>query len=249
VHYGGVPCRAPELVDLAKQHGIALVEDNAHGLGGSLDGTTLGTFGALSTLSFDSQKNVTCGEGGALVVNDPLLWPQVEVARDRGTSRAQFLRGESSAYEWTGAGSNWDMGELAATVLMAQLEGIADIQRHRQHCWDTYAQQLAEWADQRGVLLPDPPAGSHHTAHIFHMRLRDRDDRDRFIAYMDERGITTPFHYHALHISEMGRRFGGREGQCPVAEHAARTLVRLPLHGGLRSRDLERVIDAVTSYF
>jgi dTDP-4-amino-4,6-dideoxygalactose transaminase len=248
VHYGGVGASPDRFVDLADRHGLLLVEDNAHGLFGRWDGRLLGTFGALSTLSFHETKNVTSGEGGALVVNDPALVERAEILREKGTNRARFMRGQVDRYTWVEAGSSWVMSDLLAGVLCGQLERFDEIHAKRMHLWDTYAAALADWGAAHGVRLPVIPVPAEHTAHVFHLRFADADVRDRFIAHLRDRGVAAVFHYQPLNTSEMGLSFGGRAGQCPIAEDAGETLVRLPLHVGLGADDQATVIEAVLAF-
>jgi dTDP-4-amino-4,6-dideoxygalactose transaminase len=248
INYAGVGADLRALAQLADRHGLLLIEDNAHGLGGASDGRTLGTFGALSTLSFHETKNVTCGEGGALILNDARLATRAEILREKGTDRTRFLRGQVDKYTWVDVGSSWVLSDMLAGVLVAQLERLASIQTTRTQMWDRYLDELAGWADTQGIRLPSIPDGSDHTAHLFHLRLPDLDARTRFIQHLDDAGITAVFHYQSLHLSEVGRRLGGVVGQHPVTEDASDTLVRLPLYASLTRDDQSRVLEAARSF-
>lgn len=248
VHYAGVGAEPDRLARLATRHGLAFVEDNAHGITGTFNGEPLGTFGALSVLSFDEQKNVTCGEGGALLVNDPSLVDRAQILIDRGTNRAAYRRGDVSHYTWVELGSNWALAEPLAALLVAQFERLEQIQRERHARWSRYANELAEWAENYAVSLPVVPADCGHTAHLFYLVLPLKTARDDFIAHLSAQGVQAAFHYQALHLSPMGRRFGGHAGQCPIAEHVADTLVRIPLHASLTYDEQSRVIEAVRSF-
>lgn len=241
IHYAGVGSHPERLARIAAQRGITLIEDNAHGLGGKWDGKALGTFGALSTLSFHETKNITCGEGGALVVNDPYLLDRAEILREKGTDRARFFRGQVDKYTWVDVGSSWVMSDLLAAILVGQLERMAVIQARRQAVWNAYADGLASWAAEHGVLMPEIPSEAEHTAHLFHLRFPDLSTRSRFIAHMASAEIHTVFHYQPLHLSEVGRRYGGALGQNPVTEVISDTLVRLPVYSALADADIERV--------
>jgi dTDP-4-amino-4,6-dideoxygalactose transaminase len=247
VHYGGVGAEPDRFADLARRRGLALIEDNAHGLGARYRGATLGTFGAMSALSFHETKNITCGEGGALVVNDPALVERAEVLREKGTNRSRFLRGLVDKYTWVDVGSSWVLSDLLAAVLVGQLERFEAIQYARTRRWDTYARELAEWAATRDVRLPDVPSGAEHSGHLFHLRLVDRSTRDRFISHLKGHGVLSVFHYQSLADSPVGRSLGnGRP--CPVSAHAADVLVRLPLFNSLSEVEQRRVIDAVRAF-
>ncbi|MDD2857602.1 MAG: dTDP-4-amino-4,6-dideoxygalactose transaminase [Candidatus Nanopelagicales bacterium] len=247
VHYAGVGADPVAFERLAAEHGLVLIEDNAHGLGGSVDGRTLGTFGALSTLSFHETKNITCGEGGALIINDPALVDRAEILREKGTNRARFLRGQVDKYTWADIGSSWVMSDMLAAILVGQLERFDDIQVERMRLWQRYRVELAEWAERVGATLPQVPDEAAHTAHMFHLRFASLHVRDAFIAHMREHSVMTVFHYQALHESPVGMSL--HEGHaCPVASEASQTLVRLPLFIDLSDADQATVIAAATSF-
>jgi dTDP-4-amino-4,6-dideoxygalactose transaminase len=248
IHYAGVGSHPDRMARIAAKHGLVLIEDNAHGLGGAWAGRTLGTFGALSTLSFHETKNITCGEGGALVVNDPALVERAEILREKGTDRARFFRGQVDKYTWVDVGSSWVMSDLLAAILVGQLERFDAIQARRRAVWSAYADRLAPWAVEHGVRLPAIPAEAEHTAHLFHVRFADLDARTRFITHMVEAGVNTAFHYQPLHLSDVGRRYGGREGQHPVTEAVGDTLVRLPLFESLIDDQIDRVVSRTVAF-
>jgi dTDP-4-amino-4,6-dideoxygalactose transaminase len=248
VHYAGVGCDMTALMAIAARHGLAVVEDNAHGLFGRVGGRDLGRFGALSTLSFHETKNLTCGEGGALVLNDPALVERAEILREKGTNRARFFRGQVDKYTWVDVGSSYLPSDLLAAYLCAQLEAREAIQARRHAIWATYDSALAAWADRQGVRRPIVPAGAEHPAHIYYLLLPSLDARTRLLAHLRERLILATFHYQPLHLSEMGRQFGGRPGQCPVTEDVADRLVRLPVFFQLSEADQARVIDALLAF-
>jgi len=248
IHYAGVGSHPDRLTDLAARHDVTLIEDNAHGLGGRWAGRTLGTFGSLSTLSFHETKNVTCGEGGALVVNDASLVERAEILREKGTDRARFFRGQVDKYTWVDVGSSWVLSDLLAAILIGQLERFAEIQDRRRAVWSAYSDGLSGWAAEHGIRLPEIPTQAEHTAHLFHLRFADLATRTRFIQHMREADIGTVFHYQPLHLSDVGRRLGGQEGQHPVTEEAADTLVRLPLFETLGDDAVARIIERVTCF-
>jgi dTDP-4-amino-4,6-dideoxygalactose transaminase len=248
VHYAGVACDMDAIVALARARGLPVVEDNAHGLFGAWRGRQLGTFGALATLSFHETKNITCGEGGALVVNDASLVERAEILREKGTDRSRFFRGEVDKYSWRDLGSSYVPSEILAAFLYAQLERRDDIQRARLARWNAYAEALGPWAAAHGVAVPTVPAGADHSAHLFYLLLPTPASRDAFIAYLRREQIYAVFHYLPLHLSDMGRRFGGRDGDCPVTEDASARLVRLPLSAGLTDEEQQRTIEAVRRF-
>ncbi|MHB1066466.1 MAG: dTDP-4-amino-4,6-dideoxygalactose transaminase [Candidatus Nanopelagicales bacterium] len=247
VHYAGVGADPGAFEQLAAERGIRLIEDNAHGLGGHFDGRTLGTFGDMSTLSFHETKNLTCGEGGALVINDPALVDRAEILREKGTNRARFLRGQVDKYTWEDIGSSWVMSDMLAAMLAGQLERFDEIQAERMRLWRRYQEALADWAGESDVILPHVPERAAHPAHMFHLRFTSQQRRDAFITHMRDRGVLTVFHYQALHESPIGLSL--HEGHaCPVASEASQTLVRLPLFYDLGDADQRTVIAAATSF-
>jgi dTDP-4-amino-4,6-dideoxygalactose transaminase len=247
VHYAGVGCEMEVIMRLADARGVAVVEDNAHGLFGRFNGRPLGSFGALATQSFHETKNFSCGEGGALLVNDPALVERAEIIREKGTDRARFFRGQVDKYTWVDLGSSYLPSELLAAVLLAQLEAREEIQERRRGIWERYAAGLAGWAAETGSRLPIVPPHCEQPWHLFYLLLPTLEARQQLIAHLKARGISAVFHYVPLHLSEMGRRFGGRPGQCPVTEDASDRLLRLPFYLGLEA-DQDRVIEAIQSF-
>lgn len=247
VHYAGVGCAMEEITQLARRHGVAVVEDNAHGLFARRAGRALGTWGELATLSFHETKNFTCGEGGALLVNDERFVERAEIVREKGTNRKRFFRGEVDRYSWVDIGSSYLPSDLLAAFLLAQLEARATVLAARKRVYERYALELSNWADRCGARLPILPADCESSYHMFYVLMPTPDSRTRFIAHLKSRDILAVFHYLPLHLSEMGRRWGGRAGDCPVTESVSERLVRLPFYTGLSETDQNRVIDAVQS--
>jgi dTDP-4-amino-4,6-dideoxygalactose transaminase len=248
MHYGGVGVDLDRLVPLCRSHGLALVEDAAHGLGGSYDGAALGTFGEYGALSFHDTKNVAMGEGGAILASDADGAVRAEIIREKGTNRSQFLRGVVDKYTWTDHGSSYLPAELLTAVLCAQLEHFDEIQRRRHRVWDSYATNLPSWAAASGVDLMTVPDRRQHPAHLYYVILPTRADQSGFIAHLRSQGIVGAFHYQPLDTSPAGRQLGRTPAPCVVAQDRAHRLVRLPLYAGLTPSDLDRILTAVTSY-
>ncbi len=248
VHYGGVGAEMELLMSLAAKHGLIIVEDNAHGLFGKYNGRYLGTFGALATQSFHETKNITCGEGGALIINDESLVERAEILREKGTDRSKFLRGQVDKYTWVDVGSSWVLSDILAAILFGQLERREEIYRTRMAIYGRYDRELTSWASANGIRTPFVPSGCEHTAHVFHLRFERGDQRDRFIAHLAERGVNAVFHYQPLHLSAVGQQLGGKPGQCPVTEHAGECLVRLPLFSSMTPEQQAQVIETVASF-
>ncbi|MCC7178070.1 MAG: dTDP-4-amino-4,6-dideoxygalactose transaminase [Acidobacteria bacterium] len=245
VHYAGVACEMDAIMAIAKAHGLAVVEDNAHGLFGTYRKKPLGTFGTFATLSFHDTKNLSCGEGGALMINDPAHVERAEIIREKGTNRTRFFRGQVDKYTWCDIGSSYLPSDILAAYLLAQLESHDRIQRRRHALWNRYAEALAPWAADAGVRLPTVPDHCGHPAHIFYLLMPSLEARTALLAHLRERLILAVFHYLPLHLSDMGRRLGGHDGQCPVTESVSDRLVRLPLFFQLSDDDQGRVIDEV----
>jgi dTDP-4-amino-4,6-dideoxygalactose transaminase len=248
LHYAGIGCEMDTLLAIARKRGIAVIEDNAHGLYGRYKERWLGTLGCLATQSFHETKNFTCGEGGALLVNDPRYAERAEIIREKGTNRSRFLRGEVHKYTWVDLGSSYLPSDILAAFLCAQLEARERIQKRRGEIWQRYARELAGWAKGFGATLPSVPPGCEPSWHLFYMLLPQGSMRERFLDHLAQRGILGVFHYLPLHVSDMGKRFGGKEGDCPVAEDITARLVRLPFFNSLSDSEQGEVIEAVATF-
>lgn len=248
VHYGGVGCEMDVIVDLARRRNIAIVEDNAHGFLGRWRGKPLGTFGALATQSFHETKNFSCGEGGALVINDTTMIERAEILREKGTDRSRFFRGEVDKYTWVDLGSSYVLADTLGALLLAQLERREEIQRRRRLIHERYTKELAAWASAHDVRLPIIPAHCEQAYHLFYLLMPTLELRAAFIKHLDARDVHAVFHYQPLHLSPKGREHGGRRGDCPISERVADQLVRLPLFYGLDDDMQSRVVDAVLSF-
>jgi dTDP-4-amino-4,6-dideoxygalactose transaminase len=249
VHYAGVGCELDAIMDIAARHGIPVIEDNAHGLGATYHDRPLGSFGVLATQSFHETKNVQCGEGGALVINDLSYLERAEIMREKGTNRSQFFRGAVDKYRWVDLGSSYLPSEILAAFLTAQLESFEDIQRRRHDVWRTYDTALAGWAAEYGVTRPTVPADREHPAHMYYLLLPAAADQERMLRHLADHGVHGTFHYQPLHSAPAGLVHGRvGPGGCAVTVDVADRLVRLPLYAGLTESDLERVVAAVTAY-
>ena len=248
VHYAGVACEMDVILSLANQHQVAVVEDNAHGLFAKYRGRHLGTFGAMAAQSFHETKNFTSGEGGALLINDPHLIERAEIIREKGTDRSRFFRGQVDKYTWVDLGSSYLPSELLAAFLFAQLEQKVKIQKHRKLVWEIYMTGLDPWSKTHEVRLPFVPEHYEQSYHMFYLLMPNLDLRQKMIGYLREKGIYSVFHYLPLHLSEMGRKFGGKTGDCPVTERVSDQLIRLPFHNGLTSSEQELVIEAIREF-
>jgi dTDP-4-amino-4,6-dideoxygalactose transaminase len=248
VHYAGVACEMDAISAIAARHRIPVVEDNAHGLFGSYKGRALGTFGCMATQSFHETKNFTCGEGGALLLNDPALVERAEIIREKGTNRSRFFRGHVDKYTWVDLGSSYLMSDVLAAFLFGQLERWQQVQERRRCLWERYHTELAAWADEQCVRRPIVPAHCGQAHHMYYLLAPTMEIRQALIAHLKQHGILAVFHYLPLNLSEMGHRFGGRPGDCPVTESIADRLVRLPLYNDMSDAEQARVIETIQGF-
>jgi dTDP-4-amino-4,6-dideoxygalactose transaminase len=249
VHYAGVGCEMDTILEIAGRHGVAVVEDNAHGLFGKYKGKYLGTFGALATQSFHETKNFACGEGGALLINDPQYIERAEITREKGTNRSRFFRGQVDKYTWVDLGSSYLPSDILAAFLYAQLEAREQIQAKRRRVWEYYYEYLGDWAQEHDVRLPIVPGHCEQPYHMFYLLMPSLEQRQALIAHLKARSILSVFHYLPLHLSEMGQRFGGRQGNCPVTEDVSDRLLRLPFYNELTEDDQTYVVTAIKEFF
>ncbi len=248
VHYAGIGCEMDTICAIAQEHSVAIVEDNAHGLFGAYRGKPLGTFGAFGTQSFHETKNFSCGEGGALLINDTGYVERAEILREKGTNRSRFFRGQVDKYSWVDIGSSYLPSDILAAFLFAQLESWQTIQDKRKAVWDRYEKGLRDWASREGVHLPLVPRECTPSYHLFYAVLPSPTLRDALIAHLKQNNINAVFHYQPLHNSEMGSKSGGKTGDCPVTEQVSSCLIRFPFYNDLTVSDQDRVIEAVNAF-
>lgn len=246
VHYAGIACDVAGIREaLAERPDVAVIEDNAHGLFGRWRGEPLGSLGRFATLSFHETKNISCGEGGALVLNDPDDVARSWVHYDKGTDRQAFMQGQVDKYSWRDIGSSFGLADPLAAILLAQLEESAVIQGRRRAVFERYLSGLAEHADDLGLVLPHVPDDREPAYHLFHVLLPEPERRADVIAALKARGVPTAFHYVPLHDSDGGRRFAAAPGECPTSTEVSARLIRLPFHQELEASDCDRVVAAV----
>lgn len=249
VHYAGVGCEMDAILEIARHHNISVVEDNAHGLFGKYKGKNLGTFGAMATQSFHETKNITCGEGGALLINDPQYIERAEIIREKGTNRSRFFRGQVDKYTWVDVGSSYLPSEILAAFLYAQLENWMEIQETRKKIWDHYDWELKPWASNKGIGLPYVPAHCDQAYHMYYMMLPSLAERQSLITHLKTKDILSVFHYLPLHLSDMGVKFGGKPGDCPVTEDITDRLLRLPFYNNITEEEQASVISAIKEFY
>ncbi len=246
VHYAGIPCDVDGVrTALADRPDVVVVEDNAHGLFGSYRGRPLGSLGRFATQSFHQTKNIVCGEGGALALNQPEDVARAWILHEKGTDRRAFFHGYVDKYSWRDTGSSFALSDALAAYLLAQLEAREQIQAARRGIWTRYLDGLAPHADEVGLRLPVVPPDCEPAWHLFHVLLPAHADRSWVMRQLAEREIATAFHYVPLHSSPGGRRFAARETACPVTDDVSARLLRLPFHNGLTTADTDRVVEAL----
>ena len=248
VHYAGVGAEMNVIMNFSQKNGLRVIEDNAHGLGGTHQGKKLGSFGAMSTLSFHETKNIQCGEGGALIVNDNSLVERLEIMREKGTDRSKFFRGQVAKYQWTDVGSSWLPSDILAALLLGQIEEFEFIQNARGEIWHQYESGLSEWAKNSGFELPFTPTGETQTFHMYYLVAPDLETRTQFIEFMSAKGISTPFHYQSLHSSIAGKKFGRQATEMPISDKLSDRLVRLPMWVGLDKSQIDYTVESISSF-
>ncbi len=249
VHYGGRPCDMDALLAIADQCGAMVIEDAAHGLFATSRGTPLGRLGSMSTFSFHETKNLSCGEGGALVINDRQLWERACVIREKGTDRTKFMLGLTDKYTWVDVGSSYLLADPLAAVLLAQTEFATETQKRRETAVSAYTEEFSTWSEKHGVSLPAPDQPEDDPAyHMMPILLRDNPTRNRFLEHCRAHGVQSVFHYLPLHRSPMGQRIGGDAASCPVTDDVSSRLARLPVFSDMKDGELDRVIEVVLSF-
>jgi dTDP-4-amino-4,6-dideoxygalactose transaminase len=246
VHYAGVGCEMDAILSIAQKYGIPVVEDNAHGLFGRYKGRMLGTFGCLATQSFHETKNIHCGEGGALLINDPALIERAEILREKGTNRSAFFRGQVDKYTWVDVGSSYVISDCLAAFLYAQLEQREQITAARGRIWHSYAETLQDWARSNGIGLPYVPAHCEQPFHMFYLLMPSLESRQKLIEHLKARGILSVFHYVPLDRSPMGKKYGLFD--CPQTQRVADTLLRLPLYNDLVEDAQARIVREIKEF-
>jgi dTDP-4-amino-4,6-dideoxygalactose transaminase len=249
VHYAGVACEMDTIMAIAKKYNILVVEDNAHGLFGKYKGKDLGTLGDFSTLSFHETKNISCGEGGALLVNNEEFLQRAEIIIEKGTNRSQFMNGQIDKYSWVDKGSSYVLSDLLAALLYGQLKNSGKIQSKRRVIWERYFTELSGWAMRYKVALPVVPEYCDQSYHMFYLLLPSKSARDNFIGHLFHHNISAVFHYLPLDDSYMGLKIAlTDQSQCPVSASISDRIVRLPMFYGLEITDQTRIIDTINSY-
>lgn len=249
IHYSGVAAQMDSIEQVAKKHRIAVVEDAAQGVGATFKGKHLGSLSGLAAYSFHETKNIHCGEGGALCVNDPALVDRAEIIWEKGTNRSKFFRGEIDKYTWVDIGSSFLMSDLLAAYLFSQFEKLEQITTNRKRLYKRYEDAFSTLENRGLAGLPQIPRDCESNAHIFYLILDSQKNQKEMIAHLRAKQIHAVFHYLPLHQSPMGKQFGGLKASCPNSIDLSSRLVRLPLYHELGNNDQDCVIESVLSFF
>lgn len=244
VHYAGVSCQMDEIVDIANDNNLKIVEDAAQGVNAKFRNRYLGTIGDFGCYSFHETKNYVCGEGGALLINtdDKNIQERAEIIREKGTNRSKFYRGEIDKYTWVDIGSSYLPSDILAAFLYAQLEKLDDIQQKRLKIYNAYNDELKHFEKDGFLRLPVIPNYAKHNAHLYYILFNDNETRNRVMTRLKERGILAIFHYIPLHSSPMGMKIGYNHGDLPITESISERLLRLPLYAGMSDEELNYTI-------
>ncbi|RDH90190.1 MAG: dTDP-4-amino-4,6-dideoxygalactose transaminase [endosymbiont of Seepiophila jonesi] len=248
VHYAGVGCEMDAIMAIAKAHNLIVIEDNAHGLYAKYRGRHLGTIGHMATQSFHETKNITCGEGGALIINDPTYIERAEIIREKGTNRARFFRGQIDKYTWVDRGSSYVISDILSAFLFGQLSHVDSIQARRKQVWENYREGLTDWATARRIGMPTIPAHCEQAYHMFYLLMPSLEARSAFIQHLKAQQISAVFHYLPLHDSDMGQAEGSAPLGCPVTRDVADRLVRLPFYTDMDEATQKRVIEVIKTF-
>ena len=248
VHYAGVSCEMDKIMEIAKKYQLKVVEDAAQGIMASYKGQALGTIGDYGCFSFHETKNLSMGEGGALLIKDPSMIEMAEIVREKGTNRSKFFRGQIDKYTWVDAGSSYLPSELNAAYLWAQMEVAEKIYEDRMNTWNRYYEMLLPLQEKGCIELPIIPDTCVHNAHMFYIKTKDLDERMKLIAFLRENDINAVFHYIPLHTAPAGRKFGEFRGEDVYTTRESERLIRLPLYYGL-GENAEKVAEVIQAFY
>lgn len=248
VHYAGIACEMDTIMDIARRHKLLVIEDAAQAIASEYKGKCLGTIGDFGCLSFHETKNISMGEGGALLIKNKGNILRAEIIREKGTNRSQFFRGEIDKYTWQDIGSSYLPSELNAAYLYGQLENLELILNDRMVSWQRYYDSLKKLKEEGVMDIPTIPKGVKHNAHIFFIKAKNLEERTLLIEYLKEHGVNAVFHYIPLHSSPAGKKYGTFCGQDKYTTKESERLIRLPLYYGL-GEDVYRVIEAVKGFY
>lgn len=249
VHYAGVSCEMDKISDIAKKYNLKVVEDAAQAIGSFYNGKSCGSIGDFGCFSFHETKNISCGEGGALLINNKDFVEQAEVIREKGTNRSKFFRGQVDKYTWVELGSSYLPSDMLAAYLYPQLLRREQINAKRIEIWNNYHKNFEEFENKEIIKRPIVPVHCKHNAHMYYLRFNDLGTRTKFITFMKEHDIMCVFHYIPLHLSPAGQKYGKIAGKMSVTDNVSNTLVRLPLFYGMESETQNKIIECARKFF
>jgi len=249
LHYGGIACEMDALAEIADHHRVLVIEDAAHAILSTYKGRSLGTLGTLGCFSFHETKNLHCGEGGALLVNQASFAERAEFIRDKGTNRGRFIRGQVDKYTWVDLGSSYTPSELCSAFLFGQLEGSDEVLADRLASWRRYHDGLRGLVGRGRLETPVVPPECEHNGHLFYVKTANLDERNRLLGFLAERGTTATFHYVPLHSAEAGRRYGRFVGEDRYTTRESQRLLRLPLWHTMGSERIDRVLSQIEDFY
>lgn len=248
VHYAGVACEMDSIMETAKHHKLVVIEDAAHGFGARYKHRSLGTIGDFGMISFHQTKNLGCGEGGVLLINDQKFISRAEIIREKGTNRRDFVNGRVDKYTWCDIGSSYIPSDILAAFLLAQCENVQDINRTRLEIWNRYHVELRDFCSENGIQQPTVPSDCEANGHIYYLIFNDAPQKESFQNFLGNRGISTSTHFLPLHNSVAGLRYGRSEGDLPVTCEVASRILRLPIYAGLAKDDVDRIISEIQKF-
>ncbi|MGH2387712.1 MAG: dTDP-4-amino-4,6-dideoxygalactose transaminase [Chloroflexota bacterium] len=249
IHYAGVSCEMDVIMDIADNHGLLVVEDAAQGVGARYHDRWLGTIGHLGCYSFHETKNISCGEGGALVINNPAMEYRAEILREKGTNRSQFIRGQVDKYTWVDVGSSYVLSDMLAAFLVGQIENMEKITRRRAEIFDRYVAILSPLVERGLIRIPVVPQHCTANHHMFYVVTGDIEERTALIAHLRAAGIVAVFHYVPLHSSPFAQSLGVPQTHLPWTEELSARLLRLPMYFDLTDREVDEVAGIVLDFY
>lgn len=249
VHYAGVGCEMDVIMDIARRHGLMVVEDAAQGIMASYKGKALGTFGEFGCFSFHETKNFSMGEGGALLIQDEKYVEKAEIFREKGTDRSKYYRGQVDKYRWQDYGSSYLPSDMNAAYLYAQLELAEEITQARMDRWNQYWELLTPLAEEGRIELPFIPEYCSHNAHMFYIKTKDMEERSRLISFLKEKNILSVFHYVPLHSAPAGKKYGRFHGEDRYTTRESDRLLRLPMYYKLTADEVEYITEQVKAFY
>lgn len=249
VHYAGVSCEMDTIMEIAGKYNLKVIEDAAQGIMSTYKGRSLGTIGDYGCFSFHETKNISMGEGGALLIADPANIENAEIVREKGTNRSKFFRGQIDKYSWVEAGSSYLPSELNAAYLWGELESADKIYEDRMNTWNYYDKALEKLEESGKIERPVIPDDCVHNAHMYYIKAKDLEERTRLLAYLKENGISAVFHYIPLHSAAAGMKYGRFSGEDKYTTKESERLLRLPLYYGMKEEDREKVVRCVEAFY